>query len=67
ATYMHGPVLVRNPALADHLLSLRTGPLPPVNDELVEQLRRERLEDALARKGGRRARLARVLGRRPSR
>lgn len=67
ATYMHGPVLVRNPALADHLLSLSTGPLPPVDDELVEQLRRERLEDALSRTGGRRGRLARVLGRRPAR
>jgi lipid II isoglutaminyl synthase (glutamine-hydrolysing) len=24
-TYLHGPVLARNPALADHLLTLATG------------------------------------------
>ncbi len=43
ATYLHGPVLVRNPALADHLIERSTGPLPPFRDEAVEQLRRERL------------------------
>ncbi|MGH3752633.1 MAG: type 1 glutamine amidotransferase, partial [Pseudonocardiaceae bacterium] len=32
-TYLHGPVLARNPALADHILSKITpGPLPPLND-----------------------------------
>ena len=46
ATYLHGPVLVRNPALADHLLERSTGPLPPFDDELAEQLRHERLDDA---------------------
>lgn len=46
ATYLHGPVLVRNPALADHLLERSTGPLPPVEDPSVEQLRRERLAAA---------------------
>jgi lipid II isoglutaminyl synthase (glutamine-hydrolysing) len=55
ATYMHGPVLVRNPGLADHLLSTATGALPPVDDELVERLRGERLRAALAqRTSGRR-------------
>jgi len=44
ATYLHGPVLVRNPALADHLLERSTGPLTPYDDELAEQLRQERLE-----------------------
>jgi CobQ-like glutamine amidotransferase family enzyme len=45
-TYLHGPVLVRNPALADLLLSRIVGrPLPPVADELVERLRAERHED----------------------
>ena len=44
ATYLHGPVLVRNPALADLLLERSTGrPLPPFDDEAVEQLRAERL------------------------
>ncbi|MEP7088517.1 MAG: glutamine amidotransferase [Nocardioidaceae bacterium] len=45
ATYLHGPVLVRNPALADHLLERSTGPLAPYDDELAEQLRHERLEE----------------------
>lgn len=43
ATYMHGPVLVRNPALADYLIERSTGPLAPVTDDAVEQLRVERL------------------------
>ena len=45
-TYLHGPALVRNPSLADLLLSWVTGPLPPVDprqEELVQTLRRERL------------------------
>ncbi len=46
ATYLHGPVLVRNPALADHLLARVAGPLDPVDDTLVDQLRRERLAAA---------------------
>jgi lipid II isoglutaminyl synthase (glutamine-hydrolysing) len=46
ATYLHGPVLVRNPALADHLLERSTGPLPPYEDDAVDQLRRERLAAA---------------------
>ena len=54
ATYLHGPVLVRNPALADHLLERSTGPLEPFRDEAVEQLRSERLAAAHAerRAGG---------------
>ena len=46
ATYLHGPVLVRNPALADHLLERSTGPLPAFDDDLADQLRRERLRAA---------------------
>ncbi|MGN6242965.1 MAG: type 1 glutamine amidotransferase [Motilibacteraceae bacterium] len=43
-TYLHGPVLARNPALADLLLERATGgPLAPLDDAEVEQLRRERL------------------------
>jgi CobQ-like glutamine amidotransferase family enzyme len=45
-TYLHGPALVRNPGLADLLLSWAAGPLPPLDpaeEELVRQLRAERL------------------------
>ncbi len=46
-TYLHGPALVRNPGLADMLLGWVTGtPLPPIDprqEELVTDLRAERL------------------------
>ena len=45
-TYLHGPVLVRNPSLADLLLSWVAGPLPaidPRQEDLVLKLRGERL------------------------
>jgi CobQ-like glutamine amidotransferase family enzyme len=45
-TYMHGPALVRNPALADLLLYWAAGPLPalaPQAEELAGRLRQERL------------------------
>jgi CobQ-like glutamine amidotransferase family enzyme len=51
ATYLHGPVLVRNPALADHLLEQTTGPVPPYTDEAVEALRRERLAQPAGGRG----------------
>jgi hypothetical protein len=51
ATYLHGPVLVRNPAMADHLLERAAGPLPPLEDEAVDQLRRERLAEQSAPRG----------------
>jgi len=43
ATYAHGPVLARNPALADHLLHMVLGPLPLLDDSEEHALRRERL------------------------
>jgi CobQ-like glutamine amidotransferase family enzyme len=44
ATYLHGPVLARNPALADLLLSRATGrELAPLDLPSVERLRRDRL------------------------
>jgi len=49
ATYLHGPVLVRNPALADLLLARAAGPLPACDEDLdadVELLRPERLDVA---------------------
>ncbi|MDQ6727187.1 MAG: glutamine amidotransferase [Actinomycetota bacterium] len=45
-TYLHGPVLARNPALADHLLASVLGPLDPIEEPEVEALRRERLQAA---------------------
>ena len=45
-TYLHGPALVRNPALADLLLTWAAGPLPPLPEEAehwTTQLRTERL------------------------
>jgi CobQ-like glutamine amidotransferase family enzyme len=45
-TYLHGPVLARNPALADHLLASVLGPLEPIDDTDVEALRSERLHAA---------------------
>jgi CobQ-like glutamine amidotransferase family enzyme len=45
-TYLHGPALVRNPALADLLLSWVAGPLGPATDreeEWARRLREERL------------------------
>jgi CobQ-like glutamine amidotransferase family enzyme len=45
-TYLHGPVLARNPALADHLLSSVLGPLDPLDDSEVDALRKERLHAA---------------------
>jgi CobQ-like glutamine amidotransferase family enzyme len=42
-TYMHGPVLPRNPQLADRLLLWVTGELPELDADLEERLRAERL------------------------
>lgn len=43
-TYMHGPVLARNPELADHLLEKALGAsLQPLDLSEVAQLRKERL------------------------
>ena len=43
ATYLHGPALARNPALADLLLSWVVGELGPLDDAEVEELRHERV------------------------
>lgn len=47
-TYMHGPVLARNPQLADMLikLSLDVNALPPTDDRWYEALRQERIAAA---------------------
>jgi CobQ-like glutamine amidotransferase family enzyme len=48
ATYLHGPALARNPALADELLRRVVGDLAPIDDSEENELRRERFA-ALAR------------------
>lgn len=53
-TYLHGPVLARNPDLADLLLSWVVGPLAPLDDSEALGLREERL--AAATPAGRRRR-----------
>ncbi|WP_326692459.1 MULTISPECIES: glutamine amidotransferase [unclassified Streptomyces] len=47
-TYMHGPVLARNPQIADLLikLSLDVNALPPTDDRWYEALRQERISAA---------------------
>ncbi len=52
-TYLHGPALARNPALADLLLQWVVGALPPLPDPMVEQLRSERIAAALGTPGSR--------------
>jgi CobQ-like glutamine amidotransferase family enzyme len=49
-SYLHGPALARNPALADLLLSWVVGRLEPIDDVVSEALRTERL--AAARSSG---------------
>jgi len=46
-TYLHGPALVRNDALADHLLEQVVGELAPFDDGPVRRLRAERRVAAL--------------------
>ena len=54
-TYLHGPALARNPALADLLLSWVLGrELAPVDDGDVDELRRERFAAALGGRARRR-------------
>ncbi|MGN6474608.1 MAG: hypothetical protein ACTHK4_13305, partial [Mycobacteriales bacterium] len=54
ATYLHGPALARNPALADHLLGQVVGDLAPLDDSEAAELRAERLR--AVRAAGRRLR-----------
>jgi CobQ-like glutamine amidotransferase family enzyme len=52
-TYLHGPVLARNPELADRLLSWVVGDLAPLDDGEQLALREERLAAARAGRSGR--------------
>ena len=38
-TYLHGPALARNPALADHLRSWVVGAVEPLDEPVVDRLR----------------------------
>lgn len=53
-TYMHGPVLARNPALADAVLASVVGPLEPLDDTEAAALRAERLSASTSGFTGRR-------------
>ncbi|MDA8392475.1 MAG: glutamine amidotransferase [Actinomycetota bacterium] len=64
-TYLHGPVLARNAALADHLLSSVVGPLGLLDDAEMEELRRERIRNGISGPATGRA-WARHVWRRPS-
>jgi CobQ-like glutamine amidotransferase family enzyme len=55
-TYLHGPVLARNPRLADRLLEWITGPLAPLADREADALHEERVRSM---KPSRRWRLSR--------
>jgi CobQ-like glutamine amidotransferase family enzyme len=61
-TYMHGPVLPRNPALADHILAWVVGDLELLDSTREEQLRAAQLHAGSAR-GVRRWWQERVLAR----
>jgi len=63
-TYLHGPVLARNPHLADRLLEWATGaPLSAMDESEIEALRDERFAAVDAMSGKRRHRLRRLLQR----
>ena len=55
-TYLHGPVLARNPALADWILESTLGELPELHLPVVERLRQERI--GAARRSHRRFRVS---------
>jgi CobQ-like glutamine amidotransferase family enzyme len=52
-SYLHGPVLARNPGLADSLLTHVVGPLAPLAEGPVTRLRSERLAAARGWRGRR--------------
>jgi hypothetical protein len=69
-TYLHGPVLARNPRLADHLLEWAVGPLEPFDDPQADLLHEERRAEVIGarsrwRGGGERTSPRRWPWRRP--
>jgi CobQ-like glutamine amidotransferase family enzyme len=68
-TYLHGPALALNPALADLLIATAVGELPALDDELCTRLREHRLREVLpstARAGRLQRLVAAVRGGRPA-
>lgn len=63
-TYLHGPVLARNPALADLILSWFVADLEPLDDSEITDLREERRQFVAAEAARRSSR--RKLGRAPN-
>lgn len=61
-TYLHGPVLARNPALADLLLTWAVGDLAPLDDSEADALRDERLAAGRSESRGARNPFARLRG-----
>jgi CobQ-like glutamine amidotransferase family enzyme len=51
-TYLHGPVLARNPRLADRLLEWVVGPLDPLDDPQADLLHEERSAELIGSRGG---------------
>jgi CobQ-like glutamine amidotransferase family enzyme len=47
--YLHGPVLARNPELADRMLTWVAGGLPPLDATLEQRLRAERLDAGMSK------------------
>ncbi len=64
-TYLHGPVLARNPRLADQLLEWVAGPLAPLADPQAELLHEERYAAVTGERGWSHWARARSAGRRP--
>ncbi|GAC1327856.1 MAG: type 1 glutamine amidotransferase [Mycobacteriales bacterium] len=62
-TYLHGPVLALNPALADLLLSYVVGQLEPLDDTAAERARAHRLAMAAAAGARKLPRLRRSVAR----
>ncbi len=50
-TYLHGPVLARNPKFADYILEMKLGRLESIDDTEIEALRDERLSIVLNSSG----------------
>lgn len=48
-TYLHGPVLARNPELADRMIAWVAGSIPPLDATLEQRLRAERLDAGMVR------------------
>ncbi|MGH9105322.1 MAG: type 1 glutamine amidotransferase [Acidimicrobiales bacterium] len=62
-TYLHGPVLARNPRLADLVLSWVVGELAPLDDSVPDALHAERVDHGALERRARRERAGGLAGR----